>query len=438
LAGPSALAWQNLLKDPGFEAYQLDPRGFYVPGPDAGWREITMGKASVQFDASSWTAPSEMVRERALGFTPGTTGYEGPGPDQNKGRMILEQDITDPSVFTGQERLYEAWIWLGGSGRDDNNAEDTKDEAGGWEVFFYDNAHPATWKDGKELEDHGVARDFSGEAMTFEQIVGYGKIPTAAKGARMRIWASTWATTTGPKRYETEVAIDNAHFAVIEAPNMLVNGGFDLDDREGELKGWQSPAAWPFGKQTFKPRRIPNLLNENFDHGGYRPFYGGRWTYGYTSGLDGWRRDGFSISQFCDYDFPQGTPLVLMFWWLQHAAQGKEAELRIIGTQIQVAVEYLRGKERLGTDGWRLDWPVPKCIANVSRYDQNAGSTYCPRFRLNPPEGTQRIGLHVNFHIHAPYLHGWQALIAAMDDFYLGPEHLAPTSRPADALAAER
>jgi len=429
----SVFAGRNLLKDPGFEAYRLDPRGFYVLGPDTGWQEITMGKGSVQFDASSWDARPEMLRERPLGFSPGTTGFEGFGPEQNKGRMILQQDIVDPKVFTGREQLYDAWIWLGGSGRDDNNAEDTKDEAGGWEIFFYDNADTATWKDGKELEHHGVARDFSGEPMTFEQLVGYGKIPVAAKGARMRVWAATWSSVSQPKRHETEVAIDNAHFGLIDAPNMLVNGGFDLDDREGELKGWSSPALWPFGRETFKPRRIPNMLGENFDHGGYRPFYGGRWTYGYTSGLDGWRRDGFSISQFCDYPFPPGTPLVLMFWWIQDVAQGKAAQLRIVGTQIQVAVEYLRGRERLGAEGWRLDWPVPKCIANVCRYDQNAGHAYCPRLLLNPPPGTEKVGLHVNFLINAPYRDGWMSTIAAMDDFYLGPEGDVPPDRPASS-----
>jgi hypothetical protein len=101
----SVFAGRNLLKDPGFESYRLDPRGLYVPAPDAGWQEITMGKGSVQFDASSWKAPPEMLRERPLGFSPGTTGFEGFGPEQNKGRMIFQQDIVDaqsrPRLYSG-------------------------------------------------------------------------------------------------------------------------------------------------------------------------------------------------------------------------------------------------------------------------------------------------------------------------------------------------
>ena len=98
LAGHAARGGENLLRDPGFEDYQLDARGFYVLPEKAAWKEITLGKASVQFDAGTWKAPPDMLRERPLGFSPGTTGFEGMGPEQNKGRIILEQDIVGPEL----------------------------------------------------------------------------------------------------------------------------------------------------------------------------------------------------------------------------------------------------------------------------------------------------------------------------------------------------
>jgi len=104
----AALGWQNELQDPGFEAYQLDPKGFYVLPQNSPWKEITMGKASVVFDAGKWTAPADMLRERPLGFSPGTTGFDGMGPEQNKGRIIIEQDVTRPDLFTGSGQYYEA------------------------------------------------------------------------------------------------------------------------------------------------------------------------------------------------------------------------------------------------------------------------------------------------------------------------------------------
>jgi hypothetical protein len=88
-----AEAWENMLEDPGFENYRLDRRGFYKPGPDSRWIEVAMGRGSMQLDMNGWEAPPQMVRERPLRFTPGTTGYEQEGPEQNTGRLILQQDV---------------------------------------------------------------------------------------------------------------------------------------------------------------------------------------------------------------------------------------------------------------------------------------------------------------------------------------------------------
>jgi hypothetical protein len=151
-------AWTNLLKDPGFEKYHLDRRGFYRPGPDSKWIEVAMGRGSVQMDMNGWEAPEQMVREHPLGFTPATTGYEGEGPEQNTGRIIMQQDVLLPDVVTGKNQFYEAWVWLGGGGRDDDNNGDREDEAGGWELFFYGDDKPSAWTEDKALEHHQMSR----------------------------------------------------------------------------------------------------------------------------------------------------------------------------------------------------------------------------------------------------------------------------------------
>jgi len=420
----SLQAWPNLLQDPGFEAYQLDPRGFYKPGPDSKWVELSMGQGSVQFDMNDWEAPESMLHERILGFTPGTTGYEGLGPEQNAGRIILQQDVVNPALFTANQRYYEAWVWLGGSGRDDDNNADRKDETGGWEVFFYAGDDPSQWKDQKPLEHHHMIKDFWGKPGSFVQIAGYGKIPPQTKGIRVQVWASTWGQASTPKEranFGTEVALDNAHFAIIDAPNMLINGDFELDDRVAEFKGWQRPANWPFPRNGIKPLDINDVFGDYFDHGSYRPFYGGRRSYGYATYLSGWVMDAFTFGQYADYTYPDGTALMLMFNWIQAAAKGGEVELRIIGSKVEIVVEYLGSECPIGAQSFWLDWPTPAGPACVGRYDQNSGRPYCPRLLLNPPTGTKRIGVHVNLMVHAPYQDGYKLINAAVDDFLLTP-----------------
>lgn len=433
-----AWAGTNLLKDSGFEAYKLDRSGSYVPTPDAAWREITMGRGAVRFNASPWKAPSDMVREGPLRFSPGTTGWEGTGPGQNSGRLIFEQDVADLPRPAGSSH-YEMWFWLGAAGRESDNGSDTMDECGGMQVFFYDNPDTSTWTEGNAVEHHAITKDFWGEPGSFVRVCGYGKLPAKARAARVRVWATTWGSASQPKHYDTEVAVDNAHFAVIDAPNLLINGDFEMDVREGEMKGWSCPAEWPFARCGMKPRRIINTFHENFDHGTYRPFHGGRWAYGYATYLDGWRKDGFSFGQHADYLLPPGTPLVLMFNWIQNVAEaGKAAQLRTVGTEVDLVLEYLHGRERVGAEGFHVDWPVPQGPGAVGRYDQNADTPYCPRFRVVPPEGTDRVGLHVNFLVNMRYRDGWCHVNAAIDDFYLGAETAAPSGQRPSTRPAER
>jgi hypothetical protein len=383
-----------------------------------------MGRGSVQLDMNGWAAPEPMVRERPLGFTPGTTGYEGEGPEQNSGRIILQQDVVAEGLLSTEDRLYEAWVWLGGAGRDNDNNADVKDEAGGWDLFFYGSDDPSTWKESDALEHHHMTKDFWGPPGTFVQIAGYGRIPAKTKGVRMRVWASTWGQASSLAQragFDTEVALDNAHFAVIGAPNMLINGDFELDDRVAEFKGWQRPAPWPFPRNGLTPLGIRDVFGGNFDHGQYRPFYGGRRSYGYATYLSGWTKDAFTFGQYADYTYPDGTELMLMFYWIQAVAPGGEWELRLIGSQVEVVAEYIGRSGRLGAQSSWLDWPTPAGAACVGRYDQNSGQPYCPRLILSPPAGTKRVGVHVSFMVHTPYRDGFRLINAAVDEFFLCP-----------------
>ena len=264
-------------------------------------------------------------------------------------------------------------------------------------------------------------KDFWGERESFVQVAGFGKVPAEAQGCRVRVWATTWATPKGPADYRTEVALDNAHLAVIGAANLLVNGDFELDDREGEFKGWRRPAAWPFPRNGLKPIGVRDVFSGNFDHGKYRPFYGGRRSYGYVTYLRGWIRDAFTFSQYADYTCPEGTDLALMFHWIQAVAAGGEVQLRLVGTKVEVVAEYIGDGDRLGAQSFWLEWPTPSGAACVGRYDQNSGSAYCPRLVLSPPPGTKRVGVHVNFMVHMPYKDGFRHINAAVDEFHLAP-----------------
>jgi hypothetical protein len=362
-----------------------------------------------------------MLAERPLGFTPGTKGYEGSEPEQNSGRLLFEQHVLDSSLFTKDGAHYEAWVWLGGGGFDDDNAGDTEDEAGGWEISFFDNTDPATWRETKPIETHSIRKDYWGDRGSFVQIAGYGKIPAGTKAIRMRVWASTWSNS-GPRDYDTEVALDNAHLGIIETPNMLINGDFELDDRVREFKGWRRPATWPFPRNGMEPADVNDAFGGKFEEGHYRPFFTGKWSYGYTTATNGWTTDAFTFSQRVDNPYPDRTPMMLMFGWIQGVGQGGDAELRIIGTKVEIVASYIdEDQHLLGADSFWVDWPVPKGLANVCRYDQNAGQPYCPRLLLNPPAGTRQIGLNVNLMAHTPYKDGWRNLNAAVDDFFLAP-----------------
>jgi hypothetical protein len=167
---------------------------------------------------------------------------------------------------------------------------------------------------------------------------------------------------------------------------------------------------------------VRDVFAGNFDHGQYRPFYGGRYSYGYVTYLRGWRKDAFTFGQYADYDYPDGTDLALMFYWIQAVAAGGEVQLRIMGTQLEVVVEYLGSDGcRLGAQSFWLDWPTPAGAGCVGRYDQNSGQPYCPRLLLSPPDGTKRVGVHVNFMVHTPYRDGFRMINAAVDEFFLAP-----------------
>jgi hypothetical protein len=318
LAPATAGAWENILQDPGFERYHLPPGSpYYVPDANAAWKEFGFGRASVRFDASSWTVPPAMAAEQPAGFTPGANGFEGYGATENSGVMIFDQDISIPGYLQGGA-LYEAWVWLGGAGLDNETGADFKDEHGGWEIFFFSDPNPANWNTNNTVEYHRSSLQYHGAPNSFVRVSGFGRIPSGAAGFRMRVTAGTWSPPAGGGNYNTRVAVDNAHFALIGAPNLLINGNFEQDITVGAFQGWQRPAVWPFPKNGQNP--VINMINvyaDNFNHGGFRPYFGGNRAYGYeTYVYNAWIDDAFTFSQVAATAAPDNTPMIFTFYWM--------------------------------------------------------------------------------------------------------------------------
>ena len=319
-------AWENLLKDPGFEKYHFDNGlGYYVPDANADWREFGFGRASVRFDGSSWTAPPEMTAQQPLGFSPGAMGYEGSGATQNSGAIILEQDVTGVANMGGA--TYEAWVWFGGAGKDNETGADNKDESCSWEIWFYSNNNTATWTNGSALEYHRARMDFPGDPDSFVRLSGFGKVPGGAVAFRIRISANTWYGPAGPGNYDTKVAIDNAHFGIIKTSNLLTNGNFESDLNVADFTGWTRPAACgadiPSQCPTFTsnaqiPLDMGNVYGALFNQGSFRPYFGASRAYGYETWLYGaWIYDAFTFSQVVNINSLPGTPMTYMYYWSQ-------------------------------------------------------------------------------------------------------------------------
>lgn len=419
------LASENLLKDPGFERYPLDKeRGCYVPADNAAWSEYGAGGSSVVFDASGWKAPDEMTRSRPLGFTPGTKGHVGLGPEVNSGLLYFQQNVILPDDAGGKH--YEAWVWLGGAGRDDDQGSDRKEERGGWQIEFFGSDDPANWKEPLERPHHAM-HDFHGKRESFVRVSGFGRIPTGARGFRMHVSASIWSTAQA-KAYDTQVALDNAHFAILEHPNLLSNGDFEEDSEPTQFVGWDRPAKYDFEFSTLKPIDVNDAYNpmnnwdHNFDHGFLLPFNGRKFAYGYTTYMCGWQKDGFTFSQDVRYRAPDGTPLTLMCYWIQntpnmhHALQFREGK----GSHLAFVVQYFDGRRELKTETLEPAWPIAAHPKNRCGKDQNPWLAYNPRFRLVPPDDTDRIRVNVRLMLDLEYEEGLAHVACAVDEFYLG------------------
>ncbi len=409
-------AWQNILQDPGFERYHYDAAaGRYVPDANAAWTELGFGQASVRYDFSGWNAPAEMIAERALGFTPGAGGFEGTGPTQNKGQLAFQQDFVGSTVLNSGTH-YEAWVWLGGAGLDDDTGLESKDESGGWQIYFYSDPNPANWQESNAIEYHHALMDYWGQPAGFRRVSGYGRIPVGAVGFRFRAVASSWAPASGGGNHNTRVALDNAHFAMIATPNLLTNGDFEQESYFREFYGWNRPAVYPFPRNGLAPQNIA-------DFGGlaYAPFRGGAWSYGYYTYFSGWQDDAFTFSQEVAYTAPQGTPVDLMwYWWQDTMNRDGRWQFRYDTSQVQCVVQFLDGAGQvLGTQDIWMHWPWASNPANSNAYDQNGDVAYNPRHSLVPPAGTARIRLNVNNMVYCPYNPAWYHVKIAIDNFYL-------------------
>lgn len=423
----SALAADNnLLDDPGFERYEYNAAlGHYIPQSNAAWREYGFGVNSVRFNANTFTAPPEMLRERPLGFSPGAEGYTGSGPNDNRGTIYLEQDIVGTPIYylTGLE--YQAWVWLGGAGNDDDVTLDRKEETGGITVQFYGNTDTATWRAATPLATHSRLLNYWGPPNGWVLVSMIGTVPGGALGARITVEGRTW-NVGQPGNYNTRVAVDNAHFGRANY-NILLNGDFEADAAFGQFLAWTRPdpyfSAFP---GAFSPINKGDLNDP--------PFHGGRWTPGYSAYLNGWIIDALSFGQEQNINIPDGAELALSCYWSITTKGGiADTEIRRPFSWIDMHVQYKSGTVSnspvLRTDALTANWPVPSNPNNNQRRDFNANTVYHPQFRLLPPNGTRRVGVHVRLWINCSP-HASELVDIAIDDVSLRYLTLPATPTP--------
>ncbi|HQA00775.1 MAG TPA: fibronectin type III domain-containing protein, partial [Phycisphaerae bacterium] len=296
-------------------------------------------------------------------------------------------------------------------------------EAGGWDILFYSDPDPANWKESNALEIHHASLDYPGEPYRFVRVSGFGKVPNGATGMRFRAWASTWFGPAGPGNFNTRVAVDNAHFAIIQSPNLLVNGNFEQDDVVASFVGWTRPAEYPFPQNGQTPFDIRNVYGPNIDHGTFRPYWGGRRAYGYETYVYGaWIDDAFTFSQVVDVSERPPSPMTFMFYWLQDTAiPDKRAQLRHRGGRIGAVLQYLdENLQVISSEQHTIKWPVAANVINTCKTDQNAGEAYNPRFQLLPPAGTKKIRVNISVAMHLLYSPELSLTAHLVDDFYLG------------------
>lgn len=419
----SLFAWggRNLLDDPGFERYHYDGNlGWYVPNPDAVWTEYGFGQGSVRFDASGWTAPADMVQERPLGFTPGGGGFTGQAPAQNRGTLFFRQDITDPAKMPwGSE--YEAWVWLGGAGRDDDQIgqRDLKEERGGWRIFWYANSDPSTWREDNPLQFHHAELEHTGPANSFIRVYGAGLIPTFARGLRFEVYGYSWTGDLPSFDVNTRVALDNAYYGLTN-PNLTRNGNFEEDPNVGDFVHWTHPDPW-FGVPDTLPAE-GQLMPLGFEY--LLPFKPRQRCYGYYAYLQGWLDGTFSFGQQVNISsYPSGSEFAFSFYWHQNttSANGQMGHIlrRPMGT-VHVGLECLTAASAvLSSERHTIVWPVSGNPNNTSPFDTNDNIAYNHRIPIRPPSGTHSIGLHVMLETNAhPWVDG-ALFLQAVDDFFL-------------------
>lgn len=430
LASQSAWSLGNFIVDPGFERYHYDNgMGCYLPDATAAWTEYGYGTGSVLINASTWTAPAEMSAEAPLGFSPGGGGFTGEAYGQNRGVLYLYQDITTATALP-LAREYEAWVWLGGAGRDNDNVNgpDHKEERGGWMIYWYDNKDTSSWNDNNAMEIHKSEREYNGSPNSFVRIYGSGMVPLYAQGFRFYAYALSWVGDKPVDGVDTQVALDNAYYGI--PPNsLLYNGSFEEDTAVGEFRGWAHPDPWFDVPDTIE---VGNQLMA----AGYEfllPYRPRAKCYGYDAFSHGWLQGAFSFGQEADVSgYGEGSSYELTFYWHQNTRNdAKTDSLRRPMARVNVGLAYLDAQANvINSESQTVVWPYSSGQGNSSNYDNNNNTAYNHRISVNPPAGSKRIGVHIelrtNAYPYAPdtlFLHG-------IDEVQLRMVNAMPTATP--------
>lgn len=436
LIGAVALAGANLLLDPGFERYRYHSElGYYVPAATAVWTEYGYGAGSVRFDAGGWAAPAEMTRQAPLGFSPGGGGYTGSAPGQNRGTLYLRQDLVGlNNVVQGQD--YEAWVWLGGAGRDDNQLGelDGTEERGGWRILWYSNTDTANWREDNVLAVHKAELEHYGPANSFVLVYGSGLTPFGAVGMRFEAFAFSWVGDPPWYEVDTRVAIDNAYYGRVNH-NLVRSGNFEEDVEPGDFVGWRHPDPWWGIADTLPPYN--QLMPVGYEY--LLPYKPRARAYGLDVHFQGWVDGAFTFGQQIDVSaYPDGSEFALTFYWHQNSRNPHEADiLRRPMARAYAGVECKAADARvLQTIRETVVWPVSGNPANTSPYDTNDNLAYNHRVPIRPPAGTAALDIHMVLETNADPWPGKALWLHCIDDVFLRVVS-TPTPIPPDPSLLE-
>jgi hypothetical protein len=282
--------------------------------------------------------------------------------------------------------------------------------------------------------------EFYGEPGSFVRVFGSGLTPVGVKGFRMFVYAFSWTGDLPTEDVPTRVALDNAYYG-IASYSLTRNGNFEEDQNIGDFTNWEHPDQWFGWFDTMEPTN--QLMPVGYEN--LLPFKPRARCYGYDAYSMGWLDGAFSFGQEVDISgYPDGSRFALTFYWHQNT-RNREAGLHLrrpLG-RVHVGIQCLdAASDELYREDLTVYWPYSGSPNNSSPYDNSDNIAYNHRIPVNPPNGTQRIGVHLQVEVNADPWISNALPVQAIDDVFLRvvstpgpPRGRQPGSSCADLLS---